>query len=248
MSDQIVEKDGKFWKRMLFKKNRVWVAANPEGKPLVENGKCLIRYQLDQDYQYLALVRNIHPLGKGQSEKNEKAGSHPPSPRLSPSGPSPKKISRTKKESSEDPDRPDLTDMENAICIYTDGASSGNPGPSGIGVLMRFRGHEKEISEYIGTATNNIAELEAIRVALAQVKKKDLPVRVFTDSGYAYGLLVREWKAQKNEELVSEIRQMLPQFRDLKFVKVRGHAGEEGNERADFLATSAIGNRGNPGK
>ncbi|MEZ4525904.1 MAG: ribonuclease H [Desulfobacterales bacterium] len=240
MNDQITEKDGKFWKRMLFKKNRVWVASNAAGKPLVENGKCLIRYQLDQDYQYFALVRNIHPLEKGRSEKNGKSGSPPASPNISPSAASLKRGSREKKQFSENPVPPDLTDMQDVICIYTDGASSGNPGPSGIGVLMRFKGHEKEISQYIGMATNNIAELEAIRVALAQVKKKDLPVRVFTDSGYAYGLLVKGWKAQKNEELVSKIRLMLPQFRDLKFVKIRGHAGEEGNERADFLATSAI--------
>ncbi len=240
MNDQIMEKQGKFWKRMLFKKNRVWVASNAAGKPLVENGKCLIRYQLDQEHQYFALVRNIHPLEKGHSEKNEKAGSALVSQRLSPSPTSGKKRDRKKKESSENPDIPDLTDFENVICIYTDGASSGNPGPSGIGVLMRFKGHEKEISEYIGISTNNIAELEAIRTALSQVKKKDLPVRVFTDSGYAYGLLVEGWKAKKNEELVAEIRKMLPLFRNLKFIRIRGHAGEEGNERADFLATLAI--------
>ncbi|MBU4419678.1 MAG: ribonuclease HI, partial [Proteobacteria bacterium] len=41
------------------------------------------------------------------------------------------------------------------ICIYTDGASSGNPGPSGIGILLLYGDHEKEISKYIGPATNN---------------------------------------------------------------------------------------------
>ncbi|MEA3417444.1 MAG: RNase H family protein, partial [Thermodesulfobacteriota bacterium] len=54
---------------------------------------------------------------------------------------------------------------DNTISIYTDGASSGNPGPSGIGILLRFKDHEKEISRNIGTATNNIAELEAIKTA-----------------------------------------------------------------------------------
>ena len=91
---------------------------------------------------------------------------------------------------SEDPD---------CIRIYADGASSGNPGPSGIGVLLRYREHEKEISRNIGLGTNNIAELEAIRTGLLEVKNPDLPVRVYTDSGYAYGLLTLGWKARKNE-------------------------------------------------
>jgi ribonuclease HI len=131
-------------------------------------------------------------------------------------------------------------DPKDAICIFTDGASSGNPGPAGIGVLLRFGEREKEISKYIGTATNNIAELEAIRAGLNAVKNKALPVRVFTDSRYAYGVLVLGWKARKNQEIITSIKQMLSQFRDLKFIKVKGHAGIEGNERADLLATSAI--------
>jgi ribonuclease HI len=126
------------------------------------------------------------------------------------------------------------------ILIFTDGASSGNPGPAGIGVVLRFGKYEKEISEYIGLATNNIAELRAIQAGLLAVKKTDLPVRIFTDSRYAYGVLTLGWKARANNELVQSIKKKMTKFKNLKIVKLKGHAGDEGNERADLLATSAI--------
>jgi ribonuclease HI len=128
------------------------------------------------------------------------------------------------------------------VYVYTDGASSGNPGPSGIGVVLRFGKHEKEISRYIGDTTNNVAELEAIRSGLMAVKNTNLPVRLFTDSRYAYGVLTQGWKAKKNQNIIESIKKILSKFNDLKFIHVKGHVGIEGNERADFLATSAIKN------
>lgn len=218
------------WKRMCFKKNKVWMAVDQKQRPVVKNGKVLIKYQLDQDYEYWILQKNIKPLDALPSEipaiqkgKSNKKSLKPPGKKL-----------ESKTGSSVTPDPKD------AICIFTDGASSGNPGPSGIGVFLRFGEYEKEISKYIGTATNNIAELEAIRTGLSAVKNTDLPVRVFTDSSYAYGVLVLGWKARKNQEIITSIKQMLSQFRDLEFIKVKGHAGIEGNEKADLLATSAI--------
>jgi ribonuclease HI len=75
---------------------------------------------------------------------------------------------------------------------------------------------------------------------LLAVKKTDLPVRIFTDSRYAYGVLALGWKAKANNEMVLSIKKTMKKFKNLKIVKVKGHAGDEGNERADFLATSAI--------
>ena len=106
--------------------------------------------------------------------------------------------------------------------------------------MLSYGKHEKEISKYIGIATNNIAELEAIRTGLLEIKNTDLPVRLFTDSSYAYGVLVQGWKAKKNQEIIGSIINIISKFNDLKIIKVKGHGGIEGNERADFLATSAI--------
>ena len=207
-----MEADNPEWKRMRFKKNKVWLAVNGSGKPLEENGKVLIKYQLDQTHEYWVRKSNIKPLDSD--------------PALT-------------QEIQNDTTVPQTGDKE-GILIFTDGASSGNPGPSGIGVVLRFGKHEKEISEYIGLATNNIAELKAIEAGLLAVKKTDLPVRIFTDSKYAHGVLALGWKAKANSEMVQSIKKTMKKFKNLKIVKVKGHAGDEGNEQADFLATSAI--------
>jgi ribonuclease HI len=91
-------------------------------------------------------------------------------------------------------------------------------------------------------ATNNIAELKAIEAGLLAVKNTELPVRIFTDSNYAYGVLALGWKARANKQMVESIKKTMAKFKNLKMVKVKGHAGDKGNERADFLATTAIKN------
>ena len=218
------------WKRMMFKGNKVWQALGPEGKPLHKNGKVLIKYNKNQDYEYWINENNIEEISRD--------GSGPPQIR--------KKI-RDKasinniKEAGKD-FTPEEDIPSGAICIYTDGASSGNPGPSGIGILFRFGEHEKELSRHIGIATNNIAELEAINTALLELKTTKKPVRIFTDSSYAYGVLTLNWKAKKNPELINRIKKTMTSFSDLKLVKIKGHAGHPGNERADSLATRAVKN------
>ena len=215
---------------MVFKKNKVWLATDQDHKPITKNGKVLIKYQLDQDYEYWILPKNVKPTDSLQGQ--EKTKKVEKSTRKS----SEKKGNKTKS----DADLLADTSCDDAIKIYTDGASAGNPGPSGIGVVLRFGKHEKEISRYIGITTNNMAELEAIRSGLMAVKNSNLPVRVFTDSRYAYGVLTQGWKAKKNQNIIESIKKILSKFNDLKFIKVKGHVGIEGNERADFLATSAI--------
>ena len=211
------------WKRMQFKKNKVWVATDGSKKPIVKNGKVLIKYQLKQDYEYWVHEQNVGPIDTEQSKKSGK-----------------KKPAQKTKGKSKPFKEPIPNDT---VCIFTDGASSGNPGPSGVGVLLKYGKHEKEISKYIGIATNNIAELEAINTGLLELKKTDMPVRIFTDSSYAYGLLALGWKARANQKLVKVIREKISKFKDLKLIKVKGHAGHAENEQADFLATSAIKNK-----
>jgi ribonuclease HI len=206
------------WVRMRFRRNKVWVAAEAEGRPIQQNGLTLIKYQLDQPHEYRVKTEDLQAL-EGAAE----------APRV-----------RRKKTTA--PPGPAIDTAGDARCIhlYTDGACSGNPGPAGIGVVLRYGEQRKEISEYIGEATNNIAELLAIQKGLSAVKKKNLPVRVYTDSGYSFGVLSLNWKPKKNTELIAAIRKTMTAFKDLKIIKVRGHCGVAENERADHLATSAI--------
>jgi len=203
------------WKRVRFKKNKVWLAVDDAGRALEKDGKVLIKYQVDQPHEYWVRTDNIRPIDADSMETAM-----------------PQKATRVAQAGS-----------QKAVCVFTDGASSGNPGPSGIGVVLRFGEHEKEISEYIGMATNNVAELKAIQAGLSALKNRKLPVRIFTDSSYAYGVLALGWKVRANIEIVESIKKTMKKFKNLEIVKVSGHAGDEGNERADFLATSAITRR-----
>jgi ribonuclease HI len=218
----------KDWTRMWFKTNKVWMAVDSQGEPVIKDGKVLIKYQLKQDYEYWVKRNNVSPIDS------------PPPQTKNHQKPKSRKKKSAKGKASEEPTAWDESAYADKICVFTDGASSGNPGPSGIGALLRYGEHEKEISQFIGNATNNIAELKAIQAGLAAVKNTDIPVRLFTDSKYAYGLLVLNWKATKNQEIVESIKKTIKNFKDLKIIKVKGHAGHAGNEKADFLATSAI--------
>jgi ribonuclease HI len=126
-----------------------------------------------------------------------------------------------------------------AVIVYTDGACTGNPGPAGIGVVILDGGQRRELSEYLGVGTNNIAELMAIVRALEEVPA-DRTVVIHADSSYALGLLGKGWKAKANQELVERMRTVAKRVRDLRLVKVAGHAGVPENERADALARAAI--------
>lgn len=130
-----------------------------------------------------------------------------------------------------------------AVQLWTDGACSGNPGPAGLGVRFEHRGTVRERSEYLGVATNNIAELTAILRGLEMVEDPGGPVDVMTDSEYCIGLLGLGWKPKKNQELVESLRAVYARFKDVLLVKVPGHAGVPGNERADELARMAITSR-----
>ena len=95
---------------------------------------------------------------------------------------------------------------DNAIHVWTDGACSGNPGPCGIGVVVIDGKDQKELSEYLGEGTNNIAELTAILRGLEEVADRTRPVIVYSDSAYSIGLLTQSWKAKANMELVAKLR------------------------------------------
>ncbi len=224
--------DNSEWKRMSFKGNKVWVPVDESGDLKVENGKILIKYNLKQDYEYRVKPESLKTADpENLVKKTDK----------------PSKTSAKEKSASKKPVEQKDTISHHTpgiIHIFTDGASSGNPGPSGIGVFLRYNEHEKKISRYIGHGTNNIAELEAIKTGLMEIKNKKLPIRLYTDSSYALGLLTKCWKPKKNQELVSSLREIVASFPNLMLIKVKGHSGIHGNEMADELATSAIENNG----
>jgi ribonuclease HI len=214
----------KNWKRMSFQGNKVWVALTSEGLFLTQKNKVLIKYNLKQDYEYWIKKEHLKPLEQAVPARDKKD-----------------KKTKTSKPLQRVLKPPISMDMpDNCIQIYTDGASSGNPGPAGIGALLIYRENRKEISQSIGIATNNIAELTAIKIALSHLKRHDLPIRVFSDSSYAIGVLTKGWKPQANKKLIIEIKELMGKLKDITFIKVQGHAGIKENEVADFLATSAI--------
>ncbi len=138
------------------------------------------------------------------------------------------------------------TSSSDGIDIWTDGACSGNPGPMGIGVVVTAAGKRREHGEFLGDGTNNIAELVAIQRGLELVEPDAAgqPVRIYTDSSYAIGVLSKGWKAKANQELIARMRKMLAGRTNVTLVKVRGHAGVPENERCDELAREAIVKRG----
>lgn len=222
--------------RMYHKKNKVWAELAADGLSLAEtDGKVKIKYQLSQTHEYLVPVNALRTLDAGPDPAAVNA---PPKATKAKTAAKPKADSKAAASTAE----PEGDLPPDAIIVYTDGASSGNPGPAGIGVYLQFGGHEKEISEYIGVATNNIAELKAVERGLLAIKNKKLPVRVLTDSQYVLGLLTLNWKAQKNQEIVTALKTLMHEFSDIRLIKVKGHHGNAGNEKADQLAVAAIKN------
>jgi len=129
---------------------------------------------------------------------------------------------------------------DNAIHVWTDGGCIPNPGPAGIGVVIVDGKDRREISEYLGMGTNNIAELTAIVRGLEALPDRSRPVVVYSDSQYAIGLLTQNWKPKANIELVAHLRALIKKFPEVQFVKVAAHTGIALNERVDQLASAAI--------
>lgn len=134
-----------------------------------------------------------------------------------------------------------------SVEIFTDGACSGNPGPGGWAALLRYNGHEKELSGGEHDTTNNRMEMMAVIMGLAALKKPST-VTLYTDSQYVQkgvtewmkGWKAKGWPARiKNQDLWQRIDSAL-QVHNVKFVWVRGHDGHEENERVDKLAVAAI--------
>jgi len=215
------------WKKYEFKGQTVYVRVLPTGKPIVHRGRVELRYKLGARKSYKASPDGITAL-EGEDEivaDTEMSGS---------SGGGAAATAALR-------ETPTTPADEDTIVIYTDGACSGNPGPAGIGVLLQRSEQTVEISEFLGSGTNNIAELTAILRALETLREdeQDRLIHLYTDSGWSLGVLIGGWKAKANLDLLEQIRTQMARFPKIELLKVRGHAGHPGNEEADRLATQA---------
>jgi ribonuclease HI len=128
----------------------------------------------------------------------------------------------------------------NELEVYIDGASSGNPGPSGIGVVICRQGETIEnISSYIGNTTNNVAEYTALIHALQEaIKHKAEAIKINTDSQLLYKQISKVYKI-KNTNILKLYNQALSLMSAFKQVSIRQILREE-NKGADKLATRAV--------
>ncbi len=131
--------------------------------------------------------------------------------------------------------------MDRVVKIYTDGCSRGNPGPAGIGILIiNNDGREiKRISEYIGKATNNIAEYRAILRAVNECESRKIDgVIFFTDSELIVNQLNKSYKV-KDEKIKTLYVKLLNKLINFKNWSIK-HIPREDNKIADFLANQAL--------
>lgn len=134
------------------------------------------------------------------------------------------------------------------ILLYTDGASRGNPGPGGYGVVLIWGQHKKELSQGYKRTTNNRMELLAVIEGLKAIRNKDIPVTVYSDSQYVVNAVEKGWLknwiktnfkgGKKNADLWKVFYELSKDFK-LKLVWVKGHADNPFNNRCDELATAA---------
>ena len=138
------------------------------------------------------------------------------------------------------------------VSIYTDGACSGNPGAGGWAAILIYNGVEKEISGFMQETTNNRMELFAIIQGLAALKEK-CEVELYSDSAYAIDAINKGWlknwqasnwktadkKEVKNRDLWNDLCIKMSRH-EVKFIKVKGHADNEYNNRCDKLARQEI--------
>jgi ribonuclease HI len=141
--------------------------------------------------------------------------------------------------------------MNEIVRIYSDGACSGNPGPGGIGVLLMYKDHYKEISEGYKYTTNSRMELLAVIRALQTLKRKGLDIEVYSDSKYVVDSVEKNWvfnwekKGFLGRANTDLWKKFLKLYRDhnIKFIWVKGHASNEYNNKCDKLAVDGYRNK-----
>ena len=148
----------------------------------------------------------------------------------------------------------DSQEQKPTIYLYTDGASSGNPGPGGYGVVLTCAGLRKELSGGFSLTTNNRMELLAVIVGLEAIRWEHARVEVWSDSTYVVKAITEGWldhwisngfKKKKNADLWLRFNPLYRKH-DVHFHWLKGHAGHPENERCDHLAVEAYKQPGLP--
>jgi len=145
-------------------------------------------------------------------------------------------------------------DKTDVIYLFTDGASSGNPGPGGYGIVLRCGNLEKEISGGFARTTNNRMELMAVIIGLEALRWDNATVEVWSDSTYVVKAVTegwldkwvaKDWKKVKNPDLWQRFIPLYARHR-VSFHWLKGHAGHPENERCDSLAVAAYSGKNLP--
>lgn len=223
------------WVRAKLREQRVYVRATDDGQLDVRGGRVEVRYRPHDGRKYDASPRNLSSV-EGDLLPDDTCGP------VQAAGAAAAPTSKKSRATSGNGDSAPLEATDGAVIAYTDGACTGNPGPAGLGVVLLASDGRRECAEFLGQATNNIAELTAILRALEATHDDRRPLAVWTDSQYSIGVLSKGWRAKANTELVEEIRSKLV-GRKVSFHYVRGHSGSQWNERCDELARLAIATR-----
>ena len=137
---------------------------------------------------------------------------------------------------------------EKKLIVYTDGAARGNPGPGGYGAILMYGDNVKELSAGYRLTTNNRMELMAVIAALQALKRKNIPLTIYTDSQYVLNSVEKKWLdnwirtdfkgGKKNKDLWMQYYHLAKDYA-INFAWVKGHAENIYNNRCDELATAA---------
>lgn len=223
------------WLFAMLRGQKVYAKAKADGTLDAVGGRVEIRYKPNDGRVYQAGSRNLEVV-PGELMPDETCGEAAPAPTKA------ERSAERKEKAAASALAPGAVPKD-AYTVYADGACSGNPGPAGLGiVIVAPDGKTAEGFEYLGTATNNIAELTAILRA-AELVPDEAAAVVHTDSQYSIGVLTKGWKAKANQELVANVKAALAKRKGWRIVYVPGHAGVPLNERADALAREAVGTR-----
>jgi ribonuclease HI len=156
-------------------------------------------------------------------------------------------------------ERGDTSPKPGEVTIFTDGGSINNPGPGGYGIVMIHDGGETELSGGFRLTTNNRMELMGPIVAIKELSVHNRPITLYSDSSYLVNGITKSWakswrkrgwrKSDKspaiNPDLWGELLDLIEKL-DITFRWVKGHAGNQYNERCDNLAVTAARKSGLP--